>query len=123
MPDEMVTTVIPVPEPTYHTAWVECTNTDGKIVEWEPHRQHPSGEAFLAPGPARLVALTPLVSQHICDGRLRIVAEPEETLEEWLYRTGAHDDAAGDYRHIAKPKEKKQLPMPERLKATQAPAG
>lgn len=125
MPDEMIQTVIKVPEPRYHTAWVECTPKAtqlGRVVEWEYHDQHPTGSAYLCPGPARLVALTPLIVSHIQNGMLTVAAEPDETLEEYLYRTDTHDDAAGDFRHIAKappvPKSEKAGP---RLKATMGP--
>jgi hypothetical protein len=108
-----------LPEPTWAKDWVECVPQPGenqRIVLWEGHAQHPTGEAFLAPGPARFVALTPEVSRLIRDGVLRIVEEPEETLEEWLHKTGQHPDTPGDYHHIARAKPRAERVLAPRPK-------
>jgi len=75
-----------VPEPTWQTDWVEATNTDGRVVLWETHPQHPGGEVFLAPGPPRLAALTPEVALRLRLGLLRLADEPAEVQPEqpWI---------------------------------------
>lgn len=93
------------PEPTWEKDWVEVVTKPGedeRVVLWEYHPQHPHNEAFLVPGPARFVALTPQVSDCIMRGKVRRVAEPAETLEEHLYKTGTKAESPGDYHHIAK---------------------
>jgi hypothetical protein len=116
-------TLRPEPEPTYALDWVEAVPQRGdadnqRCVLWEAHDQHPSGEAFVVPGPARFVALTPQVNQLIRDGKLRQVEEPAETLEEHMHRTGTHGETVGEYHHIAKVPDTPARAMNPRPKPT-----
>lgn len=109
------------PEPTYPTDWVEVVppkDGNDRVVLWEDHPQHPSGQAFLVPGPPRHVALTPEVSRAIRDGLLRRVPEPEQTLEEYLHQTNTKGDTTGEYHHIAKLPAAKAVAMRPRPKPT-----
>jgi hypothetical protein len=109
------------PEPTYETDWVEAVPQRGenqRVVLWEAHPQHPSGEAFLVPGPARHVALTPEVSRAIRDGLVKRVPEPALTLEEHMHYTGTHGDAVGEYHHIAMVKPEPKPRLKPRLRPT-----
>lgn len=94
------------PEPIYETDWVEAVDPKGdKVLLWEWHRQHPGGEAFLAPGSVRLVAITPEVSHAIRMGLLKLADPPAEVFEEapWIGKP------------IPQPRE-----LPERPQATAA---
>lgn len=114
----------PEPEPIYEQDWVECVPPgprepqEERVVLWEWHEQHPNGEAFLVPGPARFVAITPQVAYQLQMGKLRRAAEPAETLEEHLHKTGTKQDAPGEYHHIAMAPAREAKAMRPRPKPT-----
>lgn len=75
------------PAATHETAWVEALpGQEDRVVLWEDHPLHPGGEAILAPGHVRLVALTAGVVSKIRAGKLKVVDEPDEVLDEqpWI---------------------------------------
>ena len=59
--------------------WFEAApSPDGedRVAFFETHPDHPGGDAFVAPGPARQVALTPAVRSAEREGRIRAVPGP-----------------------------------------------
>lgn len=58
---------------------VQAANGDGRIVIWEKHPDHPSGEIFVSGNQQKVtVARTPAVMDKLRSGDLLEIVEPEQ---------------------------------------------